>query len=144
VNNRSVLLDGSFLDALLAPGDPMHDGATALYRELVDSYVAGRDLLYALSTVLNRLPKSARDGALAPVVTIHVAHQHRVAARSVIGLDYPEDALTVVMMQRERIRTIATVSDRWDEWDIEVLKAADADSVNSRTESVPAQPPPGE
>jgi predicted nucleic acid-binding protein len=132
----------------------MHEGATALYGQLLESYVAGRDILHALSTVLRRLPKSVRQGALAPVRTIHVARQHQNAARSVIGFEYPEDALTVVMMQRERIKTIATASDTWDAWDIEVLKAEPAPlgldsaehagSLTTRTESSPAAPPPDE
>ena len=140
MNNRSVLLDGSLLDAVLAPDSPRHAGACALYSDLIDNYVAGRDLLFALSTVLDRMPKTTRHGALAPITTLHVSGQHRAAAREVSGLEYPEDALTVVMLRRERIKTIATASDTWDGWDVEVLKAA----LSSRTEPPPDPAPPAE
>ena len=136
---RTVLLDRSFLQALRAEHDPDHEAAKTLFWQLVDTYVAGSDQLFALSTVLAELPDEFRKAALAPVLTLHVARQHLTAAATITEVA-PDDALTLVMMQRHRIRAVATTRNVWDAFEIEVLKpVADDSGLNSRTEPTPAQ-----
>ena len=129
---RHVLLDASFLDALLAADDPDHETARTLYTELIDGYANRRDLLHALSTVLDQIPSDLRRSALAPVGRVHVAAQHLSAAGQISNID-PQAALALVMMQRERIGTIATTSHSFDLVDVEVISP----SLNSRTAPQP-------
>ncbi len=152
---RSVLLDRTFVFALLATDDPAHLSAKRIYATLVDRYEDGDDLLFAASTVLQDLPREFRSVTLAPVTTLWVAHQHRVAARRVRDSVTPEVAIELVLLQRERIRTIATASPIFDRYELTVLHASaiaasDAsaegsdtdphgDGLNSRTEPQPAQ-----
>lgn len=121
---RSVLLDASFVNALLATDSPDHVGGVALYETLVDRYQSGLDRLFALSTVLGDLPKEFRRQALAPVVMVRVARQHRRAALRVTPAASPEIALSLVMMRRERIHTVATAVAAFDELDVTVLHIA--------------------
>lgn len=118
---RSVLLDRSFLQALRSEHDPDHEAAKALYWGLVDAYIKGTDQLFALSTVLSDMPRDFRKAALAPLLTYHVARQHLNAAATITGYS-PDDALTLVMMERHKVCAVATTRDVWDEYDIEVLK----------------------
>jgi hypothetical protein len=118
---RSVLLDASFVNSLLATDSPDHVDAVALYETLVDRYQSGLDRLFALSTVLGDLPKEFRRQALAPVLMARVAGQHRRAARKVTGTATPDIALSLVMMRRERIHTVATAISAFDELDVTVL-----------------------
>jgi hypothetical protein len=122
---RHVLLDDSFVNALLATDVPQHGDACALYGQLVDNYQSGRDRLFALSTVLGDVPREFRRNALAPVETMHVADQHRSAAATLVaGLSSPWIALSLVMIRRERITTVATATHAFDAFEIEVLSVA--------------------
>ena len=122
---RHVLLDDTFVNALLAADTPEHRDACAMYNELVDNYENGRDRLFALSTVLGDLPREFRRNALAPVETVHVAEQHRSAARAMAsGLGIPWMALSLVMMRRERITAVATATHAFDAFEVEVLSVA--------------------
>lgn len=133
-----MLLDDSFVNALLATDVPEHADACALYGELVDNYEKGRDRLFALSSVLGVVPREFRRGALAPVTTLHVAAQHRAAATMVGGPVTPRTALSLVMMRRERIGAVATATHEFDAFDVEVL------SVSPRTaDGFAAQAPDG-
>lgn len=117
---RQVLLDDSFVTALLATDAPAHTAACALYGELVDNYDRGRDRLFALSSVLGDVPSEFRRSALAPVATLHVAPQHRSAAMATVTAS-PRAALSLVMMRRERIGAVATATNEFDAFDVEVL-----------------------
>jgi hypothetical protein len=153
---RSVLLDRSFVLALLATDDPAHSSAKRIYATLVDRYEGGDDLLFAASTVLQDVPREFRSVTLAPVVTLWVAHQHSVAARRVRDSVTPEVAIELVLLQRERIRTVATASSVFDRYDLTILRAGtmpepdlsaeamgaaadDDELVSSRTEPQPGQ-----
>ncbi len=150
---RSVLLDASFVNALLATDSADHVGAVALYETLVDRYQSGLDRLFALSTVLGDLPREFRRQALAPVLMVRVARQHRRAAERVTAAATPEIALSLVMMRRERIRTVATAVSAFDELDVTALHvpashvtashtaphvASPDEPVSSRTEPTPS------
>lgn len=132
---RSVLLDRTFVLALLATDDPAHASAKRIYARLVDRYEDGDDLLFAASTVLQDVPREFRSVTLAPVLTLWVAHQHRAAARRVRDSVTPEVAIELVLLQRERIRTVATASAVFDRYDVAVLRAdADADTDGDSTD----------
>jgi len=135
---RHVLLDDTFIHALLDADAAAHADAGALYGELIDRYENERDRLFALSSVLADLPAELRRGALAPVLTLHVAAQHRRAAAMIGGPLSPFVALSLVMMQRERIRTVASATYEFDQFDVEVLSVAprfgdDVESISSPT-----------
>ncbi|MCU1397425.1 MAG: hypothetical protein JWN62_534 [Acidimicrobiales bacterium] len=123
---RHILLDDSFINALLATDAPQHDAACQLYRTLVDNYQMGSDRLYGLSTVLGDLPTEFRRNALAPLIRLNVARQHRVAAARMSTNFTPAAALSLVMMRRERVKVVATAAHTYDALDIEVLSVADA------------------
>lgn len=120
---RQVLLDDSFVNALLATDAPAHAAACVLYGELVDNYERGHDRLFALSSVLGDVPREFRRSALAPVATLHVAAQHQSAAMAT-GHATPRAALSLVMMRRERIGAVATATNEFDAFDVEVLSVA--------------------
>jgi hypothetical protein len=88
----------------------------------VERYAAGLDRLFALSDVLGDLPREFRRNALAPVVTVRVARQHRSAARRITDRS-PDAALSLVMMRRERIRAVATTGHEFDDVNVIVLFA---------------------
>lgn len=117
---RGVLLDSGFIGALIATDAPHHDDACRVYAELVERYAAGADRLFALSDVLGDLPREFRRNALAPVIAIRVARQHRTAARRTVDRS-PDTALSLVIMRRERIRAVATASHEFDDVDVIVL-----------------------
>ena len=123
---RKVLLDGSFITALLDEQSPAHAAAKQVYATLVDNYQLGSDRLYALSTALRDLPREFRESALAPVLTIRVTRHHRVAASRIDAA--PEVATSLVMLQRERIGAIATTTRDYDAIDVEVVSAFGRDA----------------
>ena len=123
---RTVLLDASFLDALIATDAPQHQHACRQYANLVERYAAGLDRLFALSDVLGNLPREFRRNALAPVLTVRVAQQHRSAARRITDRS-PDAALSLVMMRRERIRAVATAGHEFDDVNVTVLLADDGE-----------------
>jgi predicted nucleic acid-binding protein len=142
----TVLLDRTFLAALIDADDVNHVRARDAYLRLVDDYEANRVLLAATSDDLRHVPEASRHGLLAPVFTLHIAAQHRrAAARVAEGL--PDDlAVPVVLVARERIRRIATFDARWSAFDIEIVStelvpADDDDPLSSRTGPGPARPP---
>ena len=124
---RTVLLDAGFLDALIATDAAQHQHACELYAALVERYAVGLDRLFALSDVLGNLPREFRRNALAPVLTVHVAEQHRSAARSIPDRS-PDAALSLVMMRRERIRAVATTGHEFDDVTVTVLHADEVES----------------
>lgn len=133
---RAVLLDASFIGALIATDSPDHVDACRVYTTLVERYHDGLDRLFALSDVLGDLPKEFRRGALAPVLTLRTARQHRSAARRIADRS-TEVALSLVMMRRERLRAVATMGNEFDDIDVEVLSAQDG-PISSETEPTSA------
>ncbi len=121
--SRPVLLDGSFIAAVLNPDDPQHHDAVAAYEVLIDRYENGDDSLFAISTVLRQYPRDVRTGILAPIATVWIARQHRNAAAKVIASS-PEQAMTLLMLRRERFRAIATATHDFDMFAIDVIRCA--------------------
>lgn len=142
---RKVLLDDSFVNALLATDVAAHADACALYGQLVDNYAAGRDRLFALSTVLGDVPQEFRRNALAPVETVHVAEQHRAAAREITAQISPQTALSMVMLRRERMSAVATATHEFDPLHTEVLSVAprEPDGAEAPPEGYQAYEPAG-
>jgi hypothetical protein len=130
-----VLLDDSFVNALLATDAPEHADACVLYGRLVDNYERGRDRLFALSTVLGDVPREFRRSALAPVETAHVAAQHHAAARTLNAPATAMAALSLAMMRRERIGTVATATHEFEAFDVEILSVAPR--IDNDLEAVP-------
>lgn len=121
--SRPVLLDGSFIAAVLNLDDPHHAAALAAYSLLIDRYEAGDDSLFAISTVLRQYPRDVRTGVLAPIATVWIARQHRTAAAKV-NASSPEQAMSLLMLRRERFRAIATATHDFDLFDIDVIRVA--------------------
>ena len=117
-----VLLEHSFLAALVDLDDPNHVAAVTCYAELIDQYEDERILLKALDTDLDDLdPESRmRHRLLAPVSTMFVAQQHRNAVPGSLVTD-PDLALTMIMVVWNKVRRIATFDTRFDGFDVEVL-----------------------
>ena len=132
---RSVLLDSDFIGALIDAKSPHHGQATDVYRALIDGYTAGANRLFALSTVLTGLDKELRQGLLAPVETVHVAGQHRSAARKVRAEVSPDTALTLVMLAAEKVRTVATFADDLVPFDVVLIRETAVDPSESTTAS---------
>ena len=121
MNARSVLLDADFIDAIVNTTSDDHAACTRIYRELIDRYAAGTDRLFALSTVLSAVTKPHRRSALGPLETLHVAGQHRSAARRVKAEVTPQTALALVMLAREKIAAVVAVGDQFDHFDLDNL-----------------------
>ena len=116
-----VLLERTFLHAVADPAHARHDDAVAQYLDLVAQYEAETILLGAVHTHLGELVGLDRKHVFAPVDRLWVGRQHRrAAARSRVADDI-EFALTLVMTQRHRVRTIATFDPRFREFELTVL-----------------------
>lgn len=119
-----VLLERSFLRAVADAAHPDHDAAAVEYLELVSQYEAEEILLVAVHTHLGELVGLDRKHVFAPVDRLWVGRQHRrAAARSLVADDY-EFAITLVMAQRNRVRTIATFDPRFHDYELDVVPAA--------------------
>jgi hypothetical protein len=101
----TVLLDRSFLDALVDPEHPDRPAAVAAYTELLDCYQRNELRLRARVDHLAATHPSDADGhnpLFAPVETIHVAGQHLRAAQRLrlpVAVD-PDAAVTLVLLRR--------------------------------------------
>jgi len=149
VSISGVLFDRGFIGAILNGESPDHARASAIYADVLVGYEGRTKRLFALSTVLADIPKPLRKAALGPVLATRVTGQHRRAAARIRtkGFD-PELAVSLVMIKRERIRAVATLSHDYDTFDIAVLFAGSertldempsAASVSSGTEPQPAR-----
>lgn len=122
MNPPSVLLDRSFLLAVSDVEDPNHDDAAITYRHLVDDFVEQRCLLVARADHLQSVITSATVAELfAAVDKLHVARQHRnaaayVVARSGVSLD---EAITMVLIRRSRIRRVLSFDERLAGYDLD-------------------------
>jgi predicted nucleic acid-binding protein len=125
MNPPSILLDQSFLAAVHGSGNPNHDDAVTIYRTLIDDFVEQRCLLVARSDHLDAI---ADPELFAAVDTLHVARQHRnaatdLAARTGVELD---EAITLVLIHRQRIRRVASFDERLAGYEITTLPAANS------------------
>lgn len=131
----TVLLDRSFLLALVDPEHPERVIAAATYAELLGCYQRNELRLRARNDHLADAHPAAIDGRdplFAPVEPIHVAGQHRRAARRLrlpVAVE-PDAAITLVLVRRERITAIATFEPVMAAFDLAVLPGVPADHCN--------------
>jgi predicted nucleic acid-binding protein len=120
VNPPTVLLERSFVAALVDAGSPHHRQARDCYLSLVDEFTADRRLLAITSDTRNEFARAPR-GLLHPATTLHVAGQERHAARRVDGVDDADLALNLVLVRRHKIAAVATFDPRYLAYDIDVV-----------------------
>jgi predicted nucleic acid-binding protein len=134
MNPPSVLLDLSFLDAVSDVDDANHDDAVAIYRNLIDDFLAQRNLLVARA---DHLAAVNNTDLFAPIDKLHVARQHRNAAKELMrGTPVDVDvAITLVLIHRCKVRRVASFDERLAPYDLDLV-APPADA------QVPAEPEP--
>lgn len=128
----TVLLDHSFLQALSDPTHPDHPAAAATYHELLHTYRRNEVRLRARAdhlTAAHPAGEQGRNTLFAPVEPIHVAGQHRRAARRLqLPVEVqPDVAITLVLLRRERITAVATFDPVMAEFDVVVLPGVAVD-----------------
>lgn len=134
MNPPSILLDGSFLAAVADPGDINHDEAVTTYRALVDDFVEQRCLLVARA---DHLAATASPDLFAPVDNLHVARQHLYAAANLQSEQVdPDLAITLVLIHRHRIRTVASFDERLARYDFAVITSTAPNFVDPDTPPV--------
>ncbi|MBK5331988.1 MAG: hypothetical protein JJD93_08460 [Ilumatobacteraceae bacterium] len=128
MNPPSTLLDESFLLALVDIDDDNHDQAVASYRTMIDDFVAQRCLLVARADHLKAVDS---PDLFAPIDKLHVARQHRTAAATLVERTgvRPDAAITLVLIQRHRIRKLATFDVQMMAYDIDIVDSASPDST---------------
>ncbi|HZX53748.1 MAG TPA: hypothetical protein VFE86_03665 [Ilumatobacteraceae bacterium] len=133
MNPPSYLLDKSFLVALADPANANHNEAKDVYRSLIDDFVAQRCLLVARS---DHVAAINNPRLFAAVDKLHPARQHRNAAEKMAdtaGID-TDFAVTLVLIQRYRLRKVAAFDERFAAYDIDLIEPV----VSSITETEPA------
>jgi predicted nucleic acid-binding protein len=141
MNPPSVLLDRSFLGAVADPADANHDEAVATFRVLIDDFIEQRHLLVARA---DHLKAVANPDLFAPVDKLHVARQHLYAAANIRGAQLdPDLAITVVLIHRHRIRTVASFDERLAGYEVTTLPAANSVAPDTLGESAATQVRPG-
>lgn len=132
-----ILLETSFLRAICDPADEWHEPATAAYLELVQQYEREEVLLVSVSDHLRALrPTRGRQGPLAPVDPLHVGFQHRRVARRLLEREPStpaEHALTLVMIERHRVRHMATLDAFFAGFDLQLVTVAAPGAAASLT-----------
>lgn len=122
-----VLLETSFLRAICNPADEWHEPAAAAYLELVAQYEREEVLLVAVSDHLREFRPKGRQGPLAPVDNLAVGFQHRRVAHRLLerSPSTPADhALTLVMLERHRVRRMATLDEFFTGFDLQLVTVA--------------------
>ena len=134
MNPPSVLLDHSFLAAIADAGDDDHGEAVSVYHVLIDDFLARRHLLVARA---DHLAAMANPDLFAPVDKLHVARQHRNAAKELIrGTPVDIDvAITLVMIHRCKVRRVASFDPRLARYDLDIITSISTDRVDSDSES---------
>lgn len=133
MNPPSVLLDRTFLLAVSDVDDPNHDAAATGYRQLVGDFVEQRCLVVARADHLQPIITAPHLAELFAVVDqLHVARQHRnaaadVVARTGVSLD---EAITMVLIRRCRIRRVLSFDERLAEYDVDARVAIPAQAAN--------------
>jgi predicted nucleic acid-binding protein len=139
MNPPSVLLDTTFIAALVDPTAAEHEAASLVYRRLVEQYRNEQVLLVATSPSLRSQPREVVRALLAPVAGVHVAQRYRRAATRVSAIDKTdtEFATLLVLLRREKIARIASFDRRFDAIDIvvETRMPATAPSAGSGDQS---------
>lgn len=123
MNPPSTLLDRSFLFAVADADADNHAEAVAIYRTLIDDFVAQRCLLVGRADHLKAIDC---PDLFAPIDKLHVARQHRTAAATLVertGVG-PDEAITLVLVQRHRIRKLATFDVQLKAYDIDIIDTA--------------------
>jgi len=121
MNPPSILLDHSFLVTLAEDTDPNHDEAVDIYSALIADFVAQRCLLVARADHLAALDN---PDLFAPIDKLHIARQHRnaaadLAAQTEIDTDL---AITLVLIQRHRIRKVASSDERLAHYELDIVR----------------------
>lgn len=116
----SVLLDDTFLSALVHPEHASSDAAHQRYAVLLDQFDAHEIRLRVRLDHLRAHGRDVRRGLLAPVDPVHVAAQHhRAAKRLELPFEVDHDvAVTLVIMRRERIDRIASFHPVFESLDV--------------------------
>ena len=122
-----VLLERSFLHAVADASNTNHHAAAAQYLDLVAQYEAEKILLVAVHTHLGELVGLDRQHVFSPVDRLWVGFQHRRAVKRSRVADDPEFAITMVMAERHRVRTIASFDPRFSDYELTVLPVAAID-----------------
>jgi predicted nucleic acid-binding protein len=133
-----VMLEASFLQAVMAPEHPEHRTCADAYRDLLERYERNEVLLVAVGDHLRATDHEGeitvgqrvswflhrpRVGVFAPVDPLYVGFQHRRAADAT-PVDDPDVALTLVMCDRHGVRRVATVNPAYLEYDLDLLPVA--------------------
>ena len=134
MNPPSTLLDHSFLAAVADIDDPNHDEAVDIYRTLIDDFVAQRRLLVARA---DHLADFDIADLFASIDKLHVARQHRNAAEELrrvteIGVD---EAITLVLIHRSKIRQVATYNERLAAYDLDLITSISSNFVAAEAPS---------
>ena len=124
MNPPSVLLDHSFLTAVADAGDEDHDEAVAAYHVLIDDFLTQRHLLVARA---DHLAAVANADLFAPIDKLHVARQHRNAAKELVrGAPVDIDvAITLVLIHRCKVRRVATFDPRLARFDLDIITGSE-------------------
>lgn len=130
MNPPKILLDLTFLVAVRDRDDPHHDEAVEMFRPMIDDFVAQRSWLVARN---DHLEAVADPELFAVIDKLHVARQHRnaavdVVARTGAGMD---EAITLVLVRRCRIRKVATFDERLDRFEIDKVALPPTDPVET-------------
>ncbi|MEP7113324.1 MAG: hypothetical protein ABI862_08670 [Ilumatobacteraceae bacterium] len=135
MNPPSILLDHSFLVAVADPDDDNHDEAVAVYQVLIDDFLAQRHLLVARADHLAAV--NVAD-LFAPIDKLHVARQHRNAAKELMR-GTPVDvelAITLVLIHRCKVRRVATFDERLTHYDLDIITSTSLTHVTAEDPAV--------
>jgi predicted nucleic acid-binding protein len=122
VTPPTVLLDSTFLAALVESDSPDRSDARVCYARLLADYEANRIRLRARSDHLAATDLSRHSDLLAPIETIHVAQQFVRQALRLGDAVPPDVAVTLVVMRRESIERVATFDAWFDTIDVTVVR----------------------
>jgi predicted nucleic acid-binding protein len=127
IDPPKVLLEHSFLHAVADDQHEQHERATGEYLRLVAEYEVEAVLLVAVSDHLRAHGGFDRRGRFAPVDRLWVGMQHRRAAKRTSSDGDLDLALTLVMAERHRVRTIATFDPRFEQYQLTLLPAPEVE-----------------
>jgi predicted nucleic acid-binding protein len=125
-----VLLDSTFIAAVINHDEPFHADAVAAYADLLDRFEHDQVLLAATSDSLAELAPNVRASMFAPVTTLVIAEQHRNASLDVYGSGAkdPDFATMLVIAHREHIAAIASFDARFDRFDVDLVPPRSLDA----------------
>jgi predicted nucleic acid-binding protein len=117
-----VLLDSTFIAALVNHDEPFHADAVAEYADLLDRYEHADVLLAATSDSLHGMAPNVRSSLFAPVEELRIAEQHRNASLDVYAAvaEDPDFATLLVIIHREGVDAVASFDARFDRLDVQV------------------------